>query len=289
MTHSQTFWSKVAQHINVCEGEDQVIHDIHGGDTSTAFCLDCGNRKYFVKTQKEEFLPIFQAELMALSAMQEFCPKPLCSGIAENAAFLIMEYCPMSARGHESALGSAIARLHDIEEQRQRYGWPQDNFIGLTTQKNDWNHDWADFFWRNRIAPQLQLSYDKGYFEQLAKLEKALQRSTQRILASHRPKPALLHGDLWSGNKGYLTNGNPIIFDPAAYYGDPETDIAMAELFGGFHRRFYESYYVAHPPLRGHKKRKRLYQLYHILNHLNLFGDAYLVKSLESIHTIIND
>ena len=106
-----------------------------------------------------------------------------------------------------------------------------------------------------------------------------LLKNLERFFIGYEPKASLLHGDLWSGNYGYLNNGEPVIFDPAVYYGDRETDIAMTELFGGFPAEFYTAYNEAWPLDKGYQQRKNLYNLYHILNHFNLFGGGYAMQA----------
>jgi len=136
--------------------------------------------------------------------------------------------------------------------------------------------------------PQLEQAYKKGFRPELEKFSAALKNGTRQCLSRHHPTPVLLHGDLWAGNKAYLTDGRPILFDPASYFGDRETDIAMTELFGGFSEEFYCAYYQEHPRQDGYEQRKTLYNLYHILNHLNLFGGHYLHQATGTIKRIID-
>lgn len=152
-----------------------------------------------------------------------------------------------------------VAAMHRVTGPR--YGWATDNFIGLAPQKNGWREDWAEFWRECRLRPQFERAGLKGeYFEDLLK--------------DHHPQPSLLHGDLWNGNVGFTAEG-PVIFDPAVYYGDREADLAMTELFGGFPAEFYSEYNKAFPVSKEYETRKHLYNLYHLLNHLNLFGAGY--------------
>lgn len=144
------------------------------------------------------------------------------------------------------------------------FGWARDNYIGSTLQKNAWCDDWAQFWRERRMRPQLEMA---GFDVDVGALDQWLE--------NHKPQPSLLHGDLWSGNVGFTQTG-PVVFDPAVYYGDREADLAMTELFGGFPREFYQAYDEAFPLAEGYDKRKHLYNLYHLLNHLNLFGRGYL-------------
>ena len=172
-----------------------------------------------------------------------------------------MEHLHLGAPADWPAMGRMVAALH--RNTSDRYGWETDNWIGLSPQPNGWSDDWAGFFWDMRLMPQLRragIAIDE--------------RKTKRILEGHRPKASLLHGDLWSGNAGFTPQG-PVIFDPAVYYGDREADLAMTELFGGFPAPFYSSYRKEFPLEPGYERRKHLYNLYHLLNHLNLFGGGY--------------
>jgi protein-ribulosamine 3-kinase len=155
-----------------------------------------------------------------------------------------------------------LASLH--RQTGPRFGWHRDNYIGLAPQINGWRDDWAEFFIECRLRPQFERAGLKGEF-------------FEKLLRNHRPQPSLLHGDLWSGNAGFIAEG-PVVFDPAVYYGDREADLAMTELFGGFPDEFYAAYDAAWPRERGYESRKHLYNLYHLLNHLNLFGSGYLAQ-----------
>ena len=154
----------------------------------------------------------------------------------------------------------------------KRFGWSRDNYIGSTPQANGWCENWAGFWRERRLKPQLELAKRNGFDL----------RFDEDLLKNHSPQPALLHGDLWSGNAGFTTHG-PVVFDPAVYYGDREADLAMTELFGGFPRAFYEAYEETYPLDEGYRARKHLYNLYHLLNHLNLFGAGYLSQVRETL------
>jgi fructosamine-3-kinase len=154
-----------------------------------------------------------------------------------------------------------------------RFGWSRDNYIGSTPQTNGWWDDWAGFWRERRLQPQLEMAQSQGF---------DLRFEADLLLKNHAPQPALLHGDLWSGNAGFTHEG-PVVFDPAVYYGDREADLAMTELFGGFPREFYRAYEETYPLDAGYPRRKHLYNLYHLLNHLNLFGAGYLRQVQETL------
>lgn len=203
--------------------------------------------------------------LRALRAAGVRAPEPFDHGIRGGKAFIEMERLELGARADWPAMGRMLAALH--RNTADRFGWKSDNWIGLGPQKNGWCEDWASFFLEKRLIPQAARAEQNGYRIELPDVKK--------LLEGHRPKASLLHGDLWSGNAGFTPSG-PVIFDPAVYYGDREADLAMSELFGGFPREFYASYNEAFPLPSGYEVRKNLYNLYHLLNHLNLFGGGYL-------------
>ena len=185
-------------------------------------------------------------------------PAVIDRGVKGGKAFILLERLQLSRSGDWAAMGRMLAQLH--AQHGPRFGWRRDNYIGLAPQINAWKDEWADFFLECRLRPQAAR----------ARIDLP-QPAVRALLADHRPAPSLLHGDLWSGNAGFTKEG-PVLFDPAVYYGDRETDLAMTELFGGFPRPFYEGYGPVDP---GYERRKHLYNLYHLLNHLNLFGDGY--------------
>ncbi len=180
----------------------------------------------------------------------------------------MLEYLELTGGGDFAALGRMLAAMH--RSTGARFGWHRDNYIGATPQANAWCDDWTEFWLERRLRPQMELARANGF-------EIRGQAFSERLLARHRPQPSLLHGDLWNGNAGF-SNGQPVLFDPAVYYGDREADLAMTGLFGGFPPQFYAAYEAAFPLEPGYEKRKPLYNLYHLLNHLNLFGGGYLAQ-----------
>jgi fructosamine-3-kinase len=205
--------------------------------------------------------------LRALRAAGVSAPEPFDHGVRGGTAFIEMERLELGGRADWPSLGRMLAALH--RNTSDRIGWQSDNWIGLAPQKNGWCGDWTQFWIERRLQPQLHRAQQKGFrFEEV---------NYSRILENHKPQPSLLHGDLWSGNAGFTAEG-PVVFDPAVYYGDREADLAMTELFGGFPREFYASYDEAFPLPKEYAVRKNLYNLYHLLNHLNLFGGGYLAQ-----------
>ena len=168
-------------------------------------------------------------------------------------------------------MGERLAAMHRVQSD-QGFGWDQNNTIGSTPQKNPWTEGWIEFFTEHRLRYQFQLAHRRGsHFSR----QDALLAAIPHLLAGYTPQPALVHGDLWSGNAAVTQTGEPVLLDPAVYFGDREVDIAMTELFGGFPAGFYQGYEAAYPLEAGYPRRKVLYNLYHILNHFNLFGGGY--------------
>lgn len=233
-------------------------------------------RRYFVKTNRAELLEMFVAEAAGLAELATArairVPQPVCHGVAGGQAFLVLEHLSLSAVGNAALLGRQLAALH--KHTHAEFGWHRDNTLGATPQTNAWRSDWIEFWREQRLVPQLERAAENGAPRQLLVQGWRLLDRLGEVLADHQPQASLLHGDLWSGNFAYCA-GQPVLFDPAVYYGDRETDLAMSELFGGFPSEFYAAYRQAWPLAPGYERRRTLYNLYHVLNHFNLFGGGY--------------
>jgi len=274
-------WTTIAEHISATIGQPFEPSDrgsVSGGCINQGFTLSDDLHSFFVKTNQASRLEMFTAEalgLQHLAATQTIrVPYPICWGCAKDTAYLVLEYLPLRGRADRQAAQTMGQRLAKLHRQRiaQKFGWERHNTIGSTPQINTWCDRWVDFFVEHRIEFQLRLAaHNGGKFELGAKLVDRI----PTLLADHEPQPSLLHGDLWGGNAGVLRDGTPVIFDPATYYGDREADLAMTELFGGFSSDFYAGYQQEWPLSEGYDRRKILYNLYHILNHFNLFGSGY--------------
>jgi fructosamine-3-kinase len=225
-------------------------------------------------------------------------PQPLALGVVADQAVLLLPWLEIRSDAEPAAwrhFGAALAALHraslgralgDGDRPEGFHGWWRDNVIGSTPQTNDWCPDWGRFFSERRLAPQLELLARRG--GALAGAAELLER-VPRWLACHDPEPVLVHGDLWSGNGALLRGGGAAIFDPAVYRGDREVDLAMAHLFGGFPAAFFAGYEEAWPLPAGHRRRLDLYNLYHLLNHANLFGGGYRNRSQALIRELLAD
>jgi fructosamine-3-kinase len=223
------------------------------------------------------------AELAAAAAIR--VPAVLGTGAAGATAWLALEWIDFRTPGRhaEAVLGERLAVLHRVGAPR--FGWHRDNTIGGSPQRNPWDDDWARFFVRQRLAPQLALAERSGASARLLDRGRHVCGLAGALFAHYRPLPSLLHGDLWGGNWS-VVGGEPVIFDPAVHYGDRECDLAMTRLFGGFGPEFYAAYDEAWPLEPGHERRLALYQLYHVLNHLNLFGSGYLARARGLIRAL---
>ncbi|HUJ86082.1 MAG TPA: fructosamine kinase family protein [Burkholderiales bacterium] len=251
---------------------------VSGGCINDCYLLDAGAARLFVKLNEPRFADAFAAEadgLAALRAAGMRAPEPLAHGTAAGRAYLALEALELGGDEDFAALGRALAALHRL--RGGRFGWSRDNYIGASAQRNSRSSDWIEFWRERRLAPQLRLALANGH-TQIRKPVERLCAALPELLAGHTPVASLLHGDLWRGNVGFLAGGAPVVFDPALYRGDRETDLAMSELFGAFPRAFYAAYEESWPLDEGYRRRKHLYNLYHLLNHLNLFGGGYLAQ-----------
>ena len=258
---------------------------VSGGCINQSYLLADNQRSFFVKLNDAKRLAMFEAEtagLQQILASQTVrAPRPLCHGVADDQAFLVMEYLDLRAHGDAAALGQQLALMH--RPQQAYFGGPRDNTLGSTPQPNTQTATWITFLREQRIGFQLRLAAQKGYGGKLQTQGEKLLTELNQFFTDYQPQASLLHGDLWGGNHAYLPDGTPVIFDPAVYYGDRETDLAMTELFGGFAPGFYAAYRDVWTLDAGYAVRKTLYNLYHILNHANLFGGSYAAQALQMI------
>lgn len=263
----------------------------HGGCINESFRWESASGPIFVKLAAASQLPMFEAEAEGLrelaSADAVRVPRPLGAGATPRHAWLALEWIDFGAGtgATQSMLGRQLARLHG--KVGDRFGWKRDNTIGSTPQVNAWSADWVTFFRERRLRYQLDLARRNGHGGRLQDRGAELLDRLPELFATHSPMPSLLHGDLWGGNAGADSSGTPVIFDPAVYYGDREADVAMTRLFGGFSARFYEAYEAEWPLPEGAAERVALYNLYHILNHLNLFGTGYLSQAQGLVERLL--
>jgi protein-ribulosamine 3-kinase len=273
-------WEEIAETISQSSGEPFVARERHGlggGCINSAYRVADGGRSYFVKLNSDDKLDMFEAEHEGLHELAEAgairVPQPLTTGLVEGQAFIVMEALALGGSGSQAQLGRELAALH--RHSCERFGWFRDNTIGSTPQSNLPDDSWLSFWREQRLGPQLEMAKNNGASRSLFNDGERLLEAFPRLFDGYTPTSSLLHGDLWSGNYAFARSGEPVIFDPAVYYGDREADMAMTELFGGFRDEFYVAYEEAWPLDPGYKVRKNLYNLYHIINHFNMFGGGY--------------
>ena len=273
------------------------ISPVSGGCINQAFRITLqDSREFFVKTNSlnassaADLSGMFEAEAAGLNALRTtntfFVPDVVAVSQSEHDAFLVLEWVISGRRSPDFSeqLGRRLAALHrfDIRESDSiAFGFEGDNFLGSSNQPNQWNESWIAFWRQHRLGHQLQLASTQSFVDsRLLTLGQNLINRLDRVLVG--PESAsLLHGDLWSGNVMSGAEGEPILVDPACYLGHREAEFGMITLFGGFDEEFYAAYNEVWPLEDGYEERVEIYRLYHLLNHLNLFGSSYQTACLE--------
>lgn len=282
-------WQIVQQEISRAINDRFIINEktrVNGGDINQNFHVSDANRHFFVKVNDKALTAMFDEEQFSLGHIESSrsiqVPKVICNGVTVSQCFLVLEYLPLRTANPSDwqILGESLASMHKATDNKM-FGWDNDNYIGKTLQPNRWQRQWHRFFAEQRIGWQLQLLHEKGI--QIADID-FLVEACAELLSHHQPDIALVHGDFWQGNIGFVNA--PVTFDPACYYGDREVDIAMTELFGRFPNEFYQAYERSYPLLDSYPKRRDLYNLYHLLNHANLFGGNYVEQSKLQIEKL---
>lgn len=286
-------WPAIAAAIGSATGQAFRLasHTAAGGGCINHAFLIAGqdSRRFFVKLNTAERCPVFAAEAAGLDTIAATrtlrVPRPVAYGLAGAHCYLVLEYLDLTTHGDPALLGRQLAEMHRCTSDR--FGFEQDNYIGTTLQPNRWTDGWVSFWREQRLGFQLELATRNGYRGKLQHLGTALLDTLPDFFAGYTPRPSLLHGDLWGGNCGYLEDGTPAIYDPAVYYGDRECDLAMTELFGGYPAAFYAAYRTSYPLNSGYQRRRDLYNLYHILNHANLFGGGYVSQAEQMMQKLL--
>ncbi|VEP18825.1 conserved hypothetical protein [Hyella patelloides LEGE 07179] len=285
-------WQSIAREITKATETTFEITDtrsVGGGCINQGYCVIGNGNTYFVKINQASQVEMFHAEALGLTQMYDTktitIPKQICWGVAGNSCYIVLEWLDLGRGNNNSWLemGRQLAMMHQ-KGIADNFGWEMNNTIGSTPQINTWMDNWADFFAEQRIGYQLRLANRRGgNFPDTNKVVVAVRER----LANRQPEASIVHGDLWSGNADITEDGQPTIFDPATYYGDREVDIAMTELFGGFPSAFYQGYNQQWQLDSGYQQRKNIYNLYHILNHFNLFGGGYASQAKRIIQQIV--
>jgi protein-ribulosamine 3-kinase len=288
---SQEFKDKIIETLHLLGVSSTTIQlePLHGGCINHAARLTAGNHTFFIKWNESPPPGMFQKEAMGLALIKQTktirVPEVLGyfegEGIQQSLpAFILMEFIPSGKRLSSYTfqnLGEQLAQMHlHTLSPGGKFGLEEDNYLGTSPQTNRWHEDWGNFFIEQRIKPQMELAFRNGKLPPARRslLEKLIVRIPE-ILGNQTHQPVLLHGDLWIGNVLNDPNDHPVLIDPAVFYGDREAEIAYTRLFGGFQSEFYLAYQQVFPLETGFEIRKDLYNLYHLLNHLNLFGEPY--------------
>ena len=265
---------------------EQII-PIEGGCIHKAWCVHFQNgKKVFAKSNHIDNINMFKFESECLLSLKKFAneayiyiPKPLEIISYQNISILFLEWMDLK-QSKQNLLGKGLALIHksSAEENNKKFGWEEEGFIGSKSQIGGWDSDWGKFFVNYRLRPQLIEATKWGL--KVQNYEDVLIYLSS-YLNNHDPKISLVHGDLWSGNCGNIKNGLGTLYDPASYWGDREVDISMTKLFGRFNKEFYEAYEEIWPLENSSTDRIEIYNLYHLLNHANIFGGSYKENSLK--------
>ncbi len=277
---------------SLARAADAPSRSVHGGCIGAAYRWPVGGDAcVFVKTGGACDVTMLEAEAAGLEELQAAnalrVPRVLGVGVADAAAWLALEWLDLapSTSASDARLGEGLAALHRVHADA--FGWTRDNFIGRTPQLNAPERDAATFLRERRLRPQLERARAAGCDPRLYERGQRLLEIVDVYYGAYAPMPSLLHGDLWSGNRAALAGDEPVVYDAAPYFGDREADIAMSRLFGGFGPRFYAAYFAAWPLDAAHGYRRSLHNLYHVLNHLNLFGGAYAAQAASMIDGLL--
>jgi len=284
-----SFWPLLAEQITQHTNRPFTIQSksaIGSGCINQAHNISDGKTTYFVKQNSTQFGDMFEVEASALGELANSntikVPRPICHGSIGEQAFLVLEHLDLTGRANPTMQGQQLAAMHQLSHSQ--FGWHKNNTIGSTPQSNQQTDSWVDFWREQRLIPQFKLALHNGY--QLDAVEQLIY-CFDSLFENYHPQASMLHGDLWGGNAAALADGTPVIFDPAFYYGDREADIAMTHLFGGFEAGFYAAYNESWPLHSGHEIRRTFYNLYHIINHLNLFGPGYLGQAMSMAERVL--
>ncbi len=283
---------RIAEHLRaLADTELRSIAPVSGGSIASAFQVTTGGGgRLFVKTEPQ-YPDMFEKEARGLKELAAGNVVRIPEVIGVNEEILILEYLPTAEKrpaAFHSALGSAVARLH--RNTKPEFGYTEDNYIGATPQVNCPTHtSWKDFFVVHRLEYQVRLAEQNRLDDrEITSLVHRVERKIDRLIPDDGEPPALLHGDLWSGNVLCLNDGTPALIDPAVYYGHREMELGMTRLFGGFDERFYAAYNESYPLNDEWERRTDLYSLYHLFNHLNLFGRSYQAQLYDTLKRLLS-
>jgi fructosamine-3-kinase len=273
--------------LTACGLAGATVHPVSGGDINEAYQVRYHQTWFFLKINNARRYPqMFQKEANGLQALRKAgsmrVPQVIQTGDCDNDQYLLLEWLEQGKPSGNfwENFGASLATLH--RQTQPDFGWNEDNYIGSLLQKNTSDNNWPSFYARCRIQPLTTILAERKDFHNSDK------QLTER-LCNHLPdvippeSPALLHGDLWSGNFMVVASGEAAVYDPAVYFGHREMDLAMSRLFGGFDDRFYEAYHQVYPLEKEWRSRIALMQLYPVLVHAVLFGGHYIQQARSII------
>lgn len=286
-------WQAISQQLSDATAFEFILREkenLNGGETNDCYLIGDGEQRYFIKLNDRSCLSKFEAEfenLSTLNTTSTLCvPEPIICGMTKEHSFLILNYYPTKPLNKDSdfyTLGQQVARLHLWGDQKE-FGYDADTYVGLNLQPNAWHKKWHVFFAEHRIGWQLQLLKEKGI--DLGDINEVVQY-VKKTLASHQPKPSLLHGSLNQQNVALSPIG-ALCYDPSSFWGDREYDIAIAEYYGEMSPSFLEGYQSIYPLESNYSQRKDIYQFYYLLCLCNQYGGEYLPRCIHRITQYLN-
>lgn len=259
---------------------------VAGGCINSSYKLETNQGNFFLKWNASSQKEMIEADASALHSLEEKSPirvpKPLTCTEEDDKCYLLMEWIEQGYVSQDfwGEFGEKLAAQHKVSAEQ--FGWPEDNFIGSLAQSNNKHNQWRTFFIEERLLPQIRLAENKNLIHiELSNAFEKLFKELESLIPDE--SPALLHGDLWSGNFLCDDKSHPVIFDPSIHFGHRETELAFTSLFGGFDNAFYESYKATFPLESGFENRIDIHNLYPLLVHLNLFGPSYLAGIKQTL------
>ncbi|MBI9070497.1 MAG: fructosamine kinase family protein [Melioribacteraceae bacterium] len=272
--------------------DDKIINtnSLGGGCIGNSQKIQTAKGKlYFLKSYPDTSSAILQNEANGLIELKKSRVIKIPEVIYFDDEYLLLEFITTGKRKNNFSeiFGKQFAKMHKCTSNK--FGFFEDNFIGASIQKNQpYYNNWTEFYFNNRLLFQIKFAEQNGYLtSELRSQFNKLESKIDKILSGSDEQPSLLHGDLWSGNFMVAENGEPVLIDPAVYYGHREADLGMTHLFGGFDSSFYKAYNETFPLPDGYEYRINIYKLYHVLNHLNLFGSGYYPQAISLINFYI--
>jgi protein-ribulosamine 3-kinase len=277
--------------------EVTAVEPVSGGCIHNALALEgemAGEaHKYFAKVNEVDRAPMFAAEADGLEALRAagaiVVPQVVTHGKDDDHSWLVLQWFDLAPLDEHSAANLGVALAEQHRKPQQRFGWERDNFIGASPQANGWSDDWLAFWREKRLVAQLRLAAKNRLPSKMIDRGERLAADCAVFFGNYTPDKSLLHGDLWNGNVAAIGGTTPAVFDPAVYVGDREADVAMTELFGGFPAEFLAAYRAAWALDDGYRVRRDFYNLYHVLNHANLFTGGYVRQAGQAIERLLSE